>query len=366
MPYGFQQVVICAFDFHLMLAPLTGGIQPNAPFDYLVDPNLYNQQYSAGTKTQTAHLSFAPLNWRSLTYHHFWKHYQTLQTDATTGKYDFWKLQMPLSGKLKDQVKLVTGVPTITGTVRPTIFLSGIGWSTNVTISLTGQMTQAELSNFVGSLSNKGAAVFEINGKRMTLPELFEVIGNFVLTEVYQPKSIDTLRLKRHLIVCPFAATGPVGHYPADPMQKRISTADRASLHSILLGAPVSFNEILNLERDKKFLVTQFYQGPDFALTYFDKGTLIFMQQTAIGGGPYRGALQSQLDCLLNNIRNYLLITFGLYHFCLATDRNPTLNQKAKTLRGDLIFTVKAIPNSYSNQFCQSFHQNFTALAKLK
>ena len=41
MPYQFQQVEIRAFDFHLMLAPLAGGIQPKAAFNYLVDPNLH-------------------------------------------------------------------------------------------------------------------------------------------------------------------------------------------------------------------------------------------------------------------------------------------------------------------------------------
>jgi hypothetical protein len=366
MPYQFQRVDICAFDFHLMLAPLAGGTPTKASFNYLVDPTLYNQQYSAGSQTNTANLSFSPLDWRTLTYHHFWKYYQTIQA-AAGGKYDFWKLQMPFIGRIKDQIKLVSGSPNITGAVIPTIFLSGIGWSTNLNIRIAGQLTSAQLSDFVGKLANKGASLFEIEGQRLTLPQVFEYVGNTVLTEVYEPKSIDAIKIKRQLIVCPFEATGPVAPYPAGQTgAKRISTADRASLHSILLGVPVSFADVRNFENERRFLLTQFYNGPDFALTYFEKGTLLFMQDTAIAGGAYRRALQAKLECLLSNIRNYLVITLDLYNFCLATANNPNLDAKTKALRSDLIFSLQSIPKNYSNHFCQSFHANFKPISKLK
>jgi hypothetical protein len=364
MPYQFQRVEIRAFDFHLLLAPLAGGIQPKAAFNYLVDPNLYNQQYGAVAQTKTTNLSVAPLNWRTLNFHHFWKHYQTIQS-AGAGKYDFWKLQMPFVGKIQGAIQLISGSPNINGTVSAGIFLSAIGWSTNVNVSIEGQLTTAQLSDFVSKLSNKPTALFAVSGKQLTLPELFEYVGKVVLSEVYEPKSIDTLKIKRQLIVCPFEATGPVAHYPAGQVgTKRISTADRASLHSIIQGAPVSFGDVGNLEM--KSLVTQFHNGPDFALTYFDKGTLLFMQDTAIAGGAYRRALQSKLDCLLTNMRNYLVITLDLYNFCQATANNPNLDAKTKALRSDLVFSLKAIPQHYDNHFCQSFHTNFTPIGKLK
>ena len=347
-----------------MLAPLAGGVQPKADFNYLVDPNLYNQQYGANTQTNTANLSVAPLHWRTLNFHHFWKHYQTIQSAGGT-KYDFWKLQMPFVGKIKDPIQLVSGSPNINGTVEAGIFLSAIGWSTSVNISIEGQLTTAQLSEFVGKLSNKPVALFVVAGKQLTLPELFEYAGKIVLNEVYEPKSIDTIKIKRQLIVCPFEATGSVAHYPAGQAgAKRISTADRASLHSIIQGAPVSFGDVGNLEM--KTLVTQFHDGPDFALTYFDKGTLLFMQDTAIAGGAYRRALQSKLDCLLTNIRNYLVITFDLCGFCQATANNPNLDAKTKALRTDLVFSLQSIPQKYSNHFCQAFHTNFTPIGKLK
>lgn len=366
MPYQFQEVEIRAFDFHLMLAPLAAGIQPKAAFNYLVDPNLYNQQYNAGTKTNTANLSFAPLHWRTLNFHHFWKHYQTIQPGGG-GKYDFWKLQMPFIGKVNVPIAFNSGTPNINGTVEAGIFLSAIGWSTSLNISIAGQMTTAQLSEFVGKLSNKPAPFFATNGKQLTLPELFEYLGNLVLSEVYEPKSIDTIKIKRQLIVCPYTATGPVAHYPAGQVgAQRISTADRASLHSIIQGAPVSFADVGVLEKEKRFLLTQFYNGPNFALTYFDKGTLLFMLDTAIGGGAYRGALQSKLDCLLTNIRNYLLITLDLYNFCQATTNNPNLDAKTKALRTDLVFTLQKIPEYYSNHLCQAFHTNFKPIGNLK
>lgn len=367
MPYQFQHVEIRTFDFHLMLAPLAGGTQPKAAFNYLVDPALYNAQYTAaGAKTNTANLSFSPLHWRTLNFHHFWKHYQTIQP-AAGGKYDFWKLQMPFIGAVKDPIKLISGSPNINGTVVATVFLSAIGWSTSLNISIAGQMTTAELSDFVGKLSNKSTALFEIGGQSLTLPEVFEYIGKLVLSEVYEPKSIDAIKIKRQLIVCPFEATGPVAHYPAGQVgAKRISTADRASLHSIIQGAAVSFSDVGILEKEKKFLLTQFHDGPDFAITYFDRGTLLFMLETAIDSGAARRALQSKLDCLLTNIRNYLLVTLDLYQFCLATANNPNLDAKTKALRADLVYSLQSIPQGYSNHFCQSFHMNFTPIGKLK
>lgn len=365
MPYQFQRVEIRAFDFHQMLAPLAGGTQPKAAFNYLVDANLYNQAYLAGGQTNTANLSFTPLHWRTLNYHHFWKHYQTLQP-AGGGKYDFWKLQMPFIGAVSEPIKLISGSPNIDGTVEATIFLSAIGWSTNLNISIAGQMTTAQLSEFVGKLSTKPAALFEIGGKTLALPALFEYLGKVVMSEVYEPKSIDETPIKRQLIICPFAATGPVAYYPPGQKGPRISTADRATLHSIIQGTTVTFGDVGILEKGNEFLLTQFHDGPDFALTYFKKGTLLFMLDTAIGGGANRRTLQKKLECLLTNIRNYLVITFDLYNFCHATENNPNLDAKTKSLRADLVYSLQSIPQAYSNHFCQSFHRNFTPIGKLK
>ena len=365
MPYQFQRVEIRAFDFHLMLAPLAGGTQPIAAFNHLVDPALYNQKYNAVAPTNTANLSFIPLHWRTLNYHHFWKYYQVIHP-AGGGKYDFWKLQMPFIGTVGDPIKLSSGLPNVNGTVEASIFLSAIGWSTNLNISLSGQMTTAQLSEFVGKLSTKTAPLFEVGPRKLTLPELFEYLGKIVLSGVYEPKSIDETRIKRQLIVCPFEATGPVAYYEGDQGGPRISTSDRASLHSIIQGTPISFDDVRNIENEKKALVTQFHDGPDFALTYFNKGTLLFMLNTAIAGGPYRRTLQKKLECLLTNIRNYLVITLSLYEFCYATEKNPNLDAKTKALRGDLLYALRAIPQHYSNHFCQSFHNNFTPIGKLK
>ena len=365
MPYHFQRVEIRAFDFHLMLAPLAGGTQPKAAFNYLVDANLYNQTYVAGGQTKTASLSFTPLHWRTLNFHHFWKYYQIIQP-AGPGKYDFWKLQMPFIGTVRDPIKLISGSPNIDGTVEANIFLSAIGWSTSLNLSIAGQMTTAELSDFIGKLSTKPAALFEIGSKALTLPELFEYLGKVVLSEVYEPKSIDETRIKRQIIICPFEATGPVAWFRAGQKGSRISTADRASLHSIIQGTPVLFDDVGTLEQENEILVTQFHNGPDFALTYFKKGTLLFMLDTATAGGAYRKTLQKKLDCLLTNIRNYLVITLDLYNFCTATEKNPNLDAKTKALRTDLVYSLQSIPQTYNNHFCQSFHNNFTPIGKLK
>jgi hypothetical protein len=279
--------------------------------------------------------------------------------------YDFWKLQMPFISQPDIPIRIISGSANFTGSARPVIFLNGIGWSTNLDIKLRGQMTSDELRDFIGQLSNKTAAFFEIAGKRMTLPEVFEYFGDLVLGSVYEPKSIDSIKLKRHLVMALSEFSGPMAHYPADQVgAKRIARGDRASLHAILLGAPVSFDEVLDLEQNK-FLLTQFFAGPDFAITHFEKGTLLFMQQSATSAAYQNRALRSKMRCHLSNIRNYLLMTLDLYHFCLDTKNNAAINASTKALRADLVSTIQGIPKKYTNQFCQSFHNHFGPLKKL-
>lgn len=361
MAYQFDAVDICVFDFHLMTDPLLGGISTKQTANFLIKPAAYNSRYVSATPLQTARLKFKPLDWRARNYHHFWRFYQTIRVAGSS--YDFWKLQMPFLSGLDVPIKLVSGSITFSGTVRPTVFLNGLGWSTNLDIRLLGQMTSDDVRDFVGRLSTKPAAFFEINGKRMTLPEVFEYVRDIVLNDIYEPKSIDSLKIKRQIVMALAKFIGPTAYYPANQQGKRILRADRGSIHSMLLGVPVSFDDVLDLEN--RSLVTQFGNGPDFALSHFDKGTLLFMQTSASAHGYQDRALRSKMLCHLFNIRNYLLMTLDVCSFCGDTKKNPAINASTQILRNDLVKTVQAIPQKYSNDFCQSFHNNYGPIRKL-
>ncbi|PYS69371.1 MAG: hypothetical protein DMF69_17215 [Acidobacteria bacterium] len=346
MAYQFDAIDFSIFDFHLMLDPLVGGKSTVPSAQFLLTAADYNQAYKSGTPLQTPTLKFAPLNWRALTYHHFWKYYQTIWV---AGKgYDFWKLQMPFVSSLNVPIKLISGSPSFSGTVFPTVFLNSTGWCSE------------DVRDFVGGLSNKGKASFEISGKRMTLPNLLESLGNLVLKEVYEPGSIDSIKIRRHIVMALAKFAGPTGFYPLNQKGTRIARGDRASIHSMLLGEEVTFDDVPEME--SKSLITQFYDGPDFALTHFDKGTLLFMQTSATGQGFQDKALRSKMRCHLSNIRNYLLMTLDLCAFGLETKKDPVIN---KAMRADFVYAVQSIPQKYSNPFCKSFHANYGPLKKL-
>ncbi len=130
----------------------------------------------------------------------------------------------------------------------------------------------------------------------------------------------------------------------------------------MLKGRPVSFAEAINLENEKKFLLTPFYNGPDFAISYFDYGTLLFMQQSAVAGLDQTRAVRSKTRCHASNIRNYLILTLDLYNFARDAKQIAATNAKVKALRKDAQVTLQEIPKRYNNPFCQSFHSNFGPL----
>jgi len=361
MAYDFHTVDISLFDFHLVMDPLVNAAAINNSFKFLVDPTDYNQHYIAGKAVQTPSLKFVPLRWRSLNYHHFWKYYQTIW--STGGGYDFWKAQMPFIGKAEQtKIKLNSGSANFDGTVRAMVLLSGIGWSTNLDIHLHGHMNPTELTSFVGQLSKAGAGMFEMNGTPKTVAGVFEYLGELVRKEVYASTTIDLLKIHRHSIVTLSSFTGPVATY--QPSSTQMSSADRGLFHSMLRGRLVNYAEAINLENEKKFLLTTFYNGPDFAISYFDYGTLLFMQQSAVAGSAQTRVVRAKMRCHASNIRNYLIMTLDLYNFIRDAKQVAAINAKVKALRKDAQVTLAEIPKRYNNPFCQSFHSNFGPLSQ--
>lgn len=360
MAYKFQAVDLSFFDFHMVLDPLLNPASINSDFGFLVDPVAYQKQYQSGLAMWNTDIKVSPLKWRTLTYHHFWKYYQTIWSDG--GVYDFWKLQMPFIGKPMAAVPLTfdSGSPAVQGVARVTVFLTAMGWSTNVDLHLRGDMTPEWLSKLVGQIFKASGGNFKLDGTRQSLAGVFEHVGNLVRSAIYSAKIIDSLRIKRHTIITLSSFTGPITNYFAtQSSRKQMPPADRALFHSILKGAPMDYSDVIKLENPRKFLLTQYSNGPDFAITYFDHGTLLFMQQSALFTGDVDRLRRSKMRCHSSNIRNYLLTTLDLYSFCRDSKKSAELNPKVKSLREAALYTLHDIPNKYTNQFCESFHQNF-------
>lgn len=367
MAYEFQIVDLFLFDFHVPVNALLDPAKVHPDFQFLTDPTKYNSRYQSHAPIDTSRFRFRPLGWRAIRYHFFWKFYQLIHQN---GGPDFWKLQMPFVGHPRTtSVNVVTGSSDFKGTVRAGVFLSAIGWSTALKIRLRGRMKPSDIQEFVRHLSLKSAAPFDVNGARKTSPEVFELFATDVLKDVYQPGVIDALKVRRHVLITPARFSGEVGFYRV-PGTKQIATADRAVLHSMLKGAPVSVPNVVTLERDKQFLITRFEDParepyPDFAITYFDYGTLLFMQRTAQGDDDQRWkARRSAMRCHAANVGNYLLMTLSLHAF-YRDMKDGASSPERKALCDSIRFTLASLPYRYTNQYATSFHRNYGPLAKL-
>ena len=361
MAYEFQSIDISVFDFHLTLDPLLNPALLNAGYNFLADPVAYNQQYSAGKSASSGNLNLKPLKWRSLTYHHYWKYYQTIWPTGTS--YDFWKLQMPYIGKFATQnVQLETNSANFNASVSVILFVTAVGFSTNINILLRGKMSPADVEAYMGQLMKKGAVLFKVNGKSKSLPQVFEYFAELLRKELYVGKVVDILRINKHSVMTLSSFTGPLEFY-SPTGKNHMSAADRGAFHAMLKGTPVSALDLVNLENQKQFLLTKF-SDTDFAISYFDIGSLVFMQDIALDAQKQGRAAKSKMRCHSKNIRNYLLTTLSLYNFYRDSKKEAAQNAKVKSLRDDVAVTLQEIPKHYTNPFCKSFHDNFKPLAK--
>lgn len=359
MAYVFNAIDLSIFDYHLVPDPLTNPVSIQDTYSFLIDPVFYNVHYKLGEAVQSPSFGLTPLRWRSLNYHHYWKYYQTIW--PTNGSYDFWKLQMPFIGKPgQTKIGLNTGSSNFEGTVDCSIFVTAMGWSTNLDIKLRGQMSPGDITQFIGRLSNKGASMFIVNGTPKILPAVFEYLADLTQKELYTSKSVPLLKLKRFIVMTLAGFDGPLAPYQA--AGKRIPASDRALFHSMLKGEAIGFAEVVKRESQDKFLLTQFQSRPDFAITYFDHGTLLFMQETALHALQQGRVARSKMKCHSKNIRNYLLTTLGLYIAWRDLKSTAAHNEKVKSLWSNAFATLQEIPKKYNNQYCQSFHRNFGPL----
>src|SRR6185437_4708687 len=89
----------------------------------------------------------------------------------------------------------------------------------------------------------------------------------------------DVAKTPRHMVVSLSQFDGPIQSYrPSEYSDdQRMPDADRALMHSILLGEKITIPDLAKRESGKKFMLTQFGRA-NFAISYFDIGTFLFMQ----------------------------------------------------------------------------------------
>lgn len=362
MAYQFHNVDIGVFDFHITLDPLLAPASLTPAFAFLGNPDGYRQQFKA-KPFLTGEYRVRPLSNKARTWHHFWKYYT-----AVFGELDPWSLLLPfVCEPTKTRLAVTSPAAGIKAFVRPATYLFPFGWSTTLEMSLAGDISAAQLRDFVGSIRANGAP-FLLQGKAASLSDVLGRYGDEVKKAclVKGVNAPEFRRVDRHLIVSLAQFAGDIRYYKprtaADPL---MPAADKASLHEILRGEAVSQAEIVAPDADptikKDFLLTRF-RDAGIAITYFKKGSLLFL--------PNKASLPEKrkaMRCLSTN----LLLAMMMLHALLNVHDYPDIEEAAPdTTLGRTREAAKKrllkIGEDYKNALCKTWFKHYPPLQKLQ
>ena len=296
----FQAVDILAFDVHTAINPLANPELVKLDFRFLVDKDKYNQQYNSGLPVQANDLIISPFKKRQLFHHnHFWRNYLAMSSGSER---NYWGLQIPFIYE-PNNIDLMVNMQGLNFQVekQAIVFLNSMGWSTNIKIRLTGDIAPIKLQDFVGRLYNKN--------DMLSLSSTFQELSHRVRGGVYiSPLTVgDTLSISKHLIISliPFNDSSDHRKYFKSEWGESpyMTDAERAKLLGILFGNQITLEQLsLNI---KKVTVTRF-GGTNFALTNWDTGTLLYMQESAVDQINNSASIGSILRTVLLLLKNSL------------------------------------------------------------
>jgi len=354
MSYSFRKVEIFTFDIHSTVKSLLDPQLVAPGFSFLTDPAQYKNAYSARKVVTGKTFKAQPLSPRALKRNHFWRRYCGIWHG---GKQDLWKLQPPFVCDLQSPKIDVTAPGTGTqAKVGSRIYLSALGWSTNIEISLSGEVSPQELRTFIGALGKD--SVFRLDGGTpQNLSVTFKAMASQLQKEVFAPagRNTESMGTSRHLITCITDFQGsPIARYAQGDFDNvpPMESADRALMLGLLYGREVTAREVAQKEKDRAFMVTSF-GGPNFSLTDFERGTLLFIQKSHCKNP------QASLRCLGSNVRFCSMMTLAVKAF-YESSAGYADNSQVKELRDAIKFTLTSLPLEYKNRFCLKWCKKHT------
>ena len=362
MGLRFGDVVLFVFDVHITPSPLQDDSLLRSPFRFLADPTGFRNAFAEHTVTQGLHFEVCPLSWRDRMRNRFWRAF--LSIASQDGRPDVWLQQAPFFASsptvgLGPNTKIWSGLGVPAVAVRASIALWAWGWSTQLEMRLRGDLDCARLSAVIGSLRDPGATPFLLGTRPVGVSSVFAYFAKLVREELFEKGAEPsiTLAVSRHFVIAPLRFESP----PSPPYRRGSSNSNsmpdaaRADLHSILQGRSVDLPELVALEKGSEFLLTQFGSGVDFALSYFNRGTLVLMQ----GAGKMR--TPKKLYCLASNIRTCTMMAMGLTQLTIRAGALANPGRIATDLQGSASHTLRELPRQYRNAFCQNWfaqHKN--------
>jgi len=361
MAYTFKSVTIYFFDIHpvatLLQSPAASCFQPG--FSFLGDAQAYEQQWLKAAPVTTKSFAFDPLDKYELEKSHFWKAYGGIITDS--GHPDYWRLQLPFWGRVQEGGFMLNhSLPGVTITAIPSVFLTGVGWSTQLKIRIKGDIKKADLIALVGWLARGEGTGFSFTapGGAKDRKGVFRYFNDRMFEEVFPPGKPPHpgMKLVSQFVISLSGYEGDITAYNA------MATDEKALMRSILFGRSIDPVDLAKEEAARPLLKTQMSTSDmNFTLTNFEYGTLIFLQQAARLQQPPNRANKRKVECFAANVKNFLMMMHLLSQF----GGLPGLPAPASDLgnrQQALAAVLAAIPKVYSNLFCQSVYKNHKAL----
>jgi hypothetical protein len=352
MNYIFKIVDIIVFDVHTSVQPLLNLALVHPQFQFLVDPAKYAKQHDeASVPVVLGDLTIEPSLTKPKARNHFWRQCASISHGTAP---DVWKLQIPFVCKATTvNLEFSTGLPKTRVLVLPSIYLSALGWSTSLHLRIFGAMSPSDLAGVVDGLRHDSRFVVE-GATNKTLSDAFIALSNVVKRNLYVAVNplYDRVTTPRHTVISIAKYDGALAAFSSAQMQQ----SDRAEIHSILFGHPMDLIQLAKNEEGHNFLLTQ-YAPYDFALTYFELGTLLWMQS------PRRKGKRTSLWCLPSNVASCSMFLLELSGFWKITGLQAAANMTIKEVREAIKFTVNQLPTAYSNKFCGGFLAHHNELA---
>jgi hypothetical protein len=252
-------------------------------------------------------------------------------------------------------VEFSAGLAKTNVLIFPSIYLSALGWSTSLHLRIFGALSPNDLIGVVGHLRNDPAFTVAGVAKR-TLSDSFIALSDVVKRNLYVAANplYDRVTTPRHSVISIAKYDGAPAAFDAAVMQ----ASDRAEIHSILHGRSLTLAQLTENELGNCFLQTQ-YAAYDFALTYFELGSLLWMQS------PRQKGKRNSLWCLPSNLAALSMYLLGLNGFWKITELQATATQTIKDLREAIRFTINQLGDAYSNKFCRAFLRHHNGLSKI-
>jgi hypothetical protein len=357
VPTILKDIDIFLFDFHWDVRPLFFPERLKPEFAFLSNPEAYNQKQKAGTSFAAGGLELHPLTARVRRRNRFWSRYGAGELSFT--KQD-WNCQTPFT--VHPNVAVAFNTPGGTGKVRSTIHVNSMGWSTTLELTISGNLDIDQLQTLSSSILNK-KKIFTVASQQQHVNDLLNHCGKLWQSSVYKnpgESPQDTLLLPRHLVVSIARYQGA-----SKPYRQRadatnwMTAAERAKLHSVLWGRPFTVFDLRDGD-DQRYLYTQFGDSNNFALTYFDHGSLIFMQDEAAESASKK-ARRKSMTCMARNLSDFsrMVLSFDKV-LNLPIDQPPLVE-----LKGTLRHCLKSTGTSYTNHFCKTWFLKHNLLRQL-